>query len=74
MRRNTATHYPGAPMHGQYTEDLPNSAGRVVIRDARTRHEAVVARYGSAAPWPVVPDNHNYHPEDAVGFSLVRVN
>jgi hypothetical protein len=69
-----AQHYPDAPMHGQYSGDLPNSAARVVIRHALTRQEAVVAWYGSAAPWPVVPDNHNYHPNDAVGFSLVRLN
>jgi hypothetical protein len=67
-------HYPGAPLHGYYTGDIPNSAARLVIRHAMTRHEAVVARYGSQAPWQVVPDNHNYHPSDAVGFSLVRVN
>ena len=69
-----STHYPGAPMHGDYIEHMPNSAARVVIRSVFSGHEAVVARYGSSAPWPVVPDNHNYHPNDGVGFSLVRVN
>jgi hypothetical protein len=61
-------------MHGNYTGDMPNSAAKVVIRHPITRHEAVVARYSSAAPWQVVPDNHGYFPNDAVGFSLVRVN
>jgi len=67
-------HYPGAPLHGFYVGDLPNSAAWLVIRHSMNRHEAAVAFYGSAAPWQVVPDNHNYHPNDAVGFSLVRVN
>jgi hypothetical protein len=67
-------HYPGAPMHGKYTGDMPNSAGELVIRHVITRQEAVVARYSSAAPWQVVPDNHGYFPVDAVGFSLVRVD
>ena len=67
-------HYPGAPFHGKYTGDMPNSAARIVIRHVLTGREAVAASYGSAAPWQVVPDNHGYYLDDAVGFSLVPVN
>jgi len=65
--------YPSVRIDGQYIDDLANNFDHLVIRSTNGAL-ATTMFYNSHPPWPLVPDNHGYFPDDGIGFSLARAN
>lgn len=66
--------YPDVPVNANFIGELSNSGVPYLSIRSQALLEVASAHYETTAPWQVVPDNHGYFPDDALGFSLVRVN